>query len=153
MAEVNYLHQAFTRDPFFIGFDKLANRLLEAHSRTESGTYPPFNLRKESEDRFVIEMAVAGFALEDFDITVKDSVLTIVANPKQTEVEYVHKGIAQRAFTRSFSLAETVEVRDASLQDGILMIELENIIPEEKKPRKIEVKSTKQLLTENSCNP
>jgi molecular chaperone IbpA len=98
-------------------------------------------------------MAVAGFSQDMLDISVKDGTLTIVGNVSETDKkEYLHKGIAARAFTRTFTLADTVVVRDASMEHGMLRILLENVIPEEKKPRKITINmptlTSPQLLVE-----
>lgn len=137
-------------DPFFIGFDTMLNKLNHT-SQTNPTNYPPYNLIKTGDDSYLIELAVAGFDEEDFDIELHDGVLTISANPVESnEAEYLHKGIAARNFTRKFTLADTVKVDGVELHQGMLTIKLQNVIPEEKKPRKIPIrKSTeKQFLTE-----
>jgi molecular chaperone IbpA len=110
-------------------------------------------LIKSDENHYIVELAVAGFTQDMIDIQVEDGVLTIEGKVEGTEVEreFIHKGIGARAFKRSFTLADTVEVRGADLVNGILTVELENVIPEEKKPRKIEIgTSGKTLLTEDA---
>lgn len=133
-------------DPFFIGFDRLVNRLERASKPVDN--YPPFNILCNSEDQFTIEMAVAGFTEEDIDITYKDSTLTITANAKEEKIDYLHRGVAKRGFTRKFNLADTIEVKGADLKNGMLLVDLENIIPEEKKARKIPLGSKQTLLSE-----
>lgn len=136
-------------DPFFIGFERLIDRISETETRkVPRDNYPPFNILKKAEDHFIIEMAVAGLNEEDLSITVKDGTLLVEANPKSKdeEREWLHHGIATRSFSRQFNLADTIEVRNAALINGILSIELVNVIPEEKKPRKVEI--GKQLLLE-----
>lgn len=137
-------------DPFFIGFDSFFNK-IDAINRSNASNYPPYNLIKTGEDTYVIELAVAGFKEEDFDIEVHNGVLTIsanVADTSGTETTYLHKGIAARSFTRKFTLADTIEVKGVSLEKGMLTIELLNVIPEEKKPKKIQIVKSKELLLE-----
>jgi molecular chaperone IbpA len=144
-------------DPFTtVGFDRIFNRIEQMHSATaKTVTYPPYNITKESDTTFMVEMAIAGFTDDDIDIHVKESVLTIVGSVSDTdEKEYLHKGIAARAFERTFTLAETVVVKDAALSNGMLRILLEDVIPEDKKAQKIVINKsfkgvdTKELLTE-----
>lgn len=135
-------------DPFFIGFDRLVNRLTETDIRPKDN-YPPFNIIKKSSDHFIIEMAVAGLDEKDINITLTEGILVVESTPdskNDLETEWLHRGIATRSFKRQFNLADTIEVRNAALINGILSIELVNVIPEEKKPRKIEI--GKQLLLE-----
>jgi molecular chaperone IbpA len=102
--------------------------------------YPPYNITKESDTTYLVELAVAGFSQDMLDISVKDGTLTIVGEVSETDSkEYLHRGIAARAFTRTFTLADTVVVRNASMENGMLRILLENVIPEEKKPQKIAI--------------
>jgi molecular chaperone IbpA len=128
--------------PFFrttVGFDRLLD-LLES-SDTAQG-YPPYNIERSDENHYRVTIAVAGFAEKDLGIEVKDGVLTVTGK-RETEAKpsYLHQGIAGRAFERSFQLAEHVEVRGARLENGLLHIELERVVPEEKKPRKIAINS------------
>jgi molecular chaperone IbpA len=125
-----------------IGFDNLFDTLNRtfANSRTD-GNYPPHNVVKLDDTHYVIEVAVAGFAEDEIDVELKENVLTVrgeQAKPEQ-EVEYLHKGISARNFTRTFPLAEHIEVRGATVKNGILAIALEQIVPEENKPKKIAI--------------
>ena len=127
-------------DPFFIGFNRELGRLNTAH-KTNSQTYPPYDLLKLDEDTYRISLAVAGFSREDINISVDNGTLIIKGELVEViDAEVVHKGIAGRKFARQFVLSDTVVVRDAALADGILSIQLENVIPEEQKPRKIAIK-------------
>ena len=141
-------------DPFTtVGFDRIFNRMAAMQQTAKASTYPPYNITKESEVKYIIEMAVAGFSEDMLDVSVKECILTVEGKiDNSSEKEYIHKGIAARAFTREFTLADTIVVRDASLRDGMLRIVLENVIPEEKKPQKIVINrptvDTKELLTE-----
>mgnify|MGYP003845404065 CR=1 FL=1 len=125
----------------FIGFDPILNELERIHSAGRSqDNYPPHNVVKIDNDNFNIELAVAGFKRGELDIELAEGVLTVSANTESNdEVEYVHRGLAKRAFTRKWTLADDVIIHDASLVDGVLSIKLERIIPDEKKPRKIEI--------------
>ena len=123
----------------FIGFDHLFNELERVHSKANSG-YPPHNVIKESETEFTIQVAVAGFKESQIDIEVKDGFLNISGDstePEEGVVDYIHKGISSKRFSRTFRLSEHVEVTGAALQDGILVIHLEYVVPEELRPRKI----------------
>lgn len=133
--------------PTFIGFERLFDELEKVNSlsgsRHPNSAYPPYNLIKMDEDNYVVQLAVAGFTLDDLKITVEEGVLTIegdVGNNTE-ETQYVHKGISSRKFRRTFNLAEYVEAKDATLKDGILSVMLERIIPEEKKPRVVPINS------------
>jgi molecular chaperone IbpA len=138
-------------DPLFIGFDSIFNKLNQI-SKAEVSNYPPYNLIKAGEDTYFIELAVAGFDEEDFDIELHDGVLTIRAEVSETDTatNYLHKGIAARSFVRKFTLADTVEVDGVSLHQGMLTVKLLNVIPEEKKPKKILIgkRAEPELLTE-----
>lgn len=147
--------QTLTQDPFFVGIDRIFDRMhtMNRLAEGQNTNYPPYNLIKSDENHYIVELAVAGFTQDMIDIQVEDGVLTIEGKVEGTEVEreFLHKGIGARAFKRSFTLADTVEVRGADLVNGILTVELENVIPEEKKPRKIEIgTSGKTLLTEDA---
>ena len=137
--------------PSTVGFDRLLSTLDEALNIPEKvlTSYPPYNIAKISEDRYVIELAVAGFKREEIDITLEDNKLTVQGNAKKDEdgnKTYYHRGIALRNFTRVFTLADTVVVNSADLVDGMLVVELQNIIPENKKPRRIPLGSTQKVL-------
>jgi molecular chaperone IbpA len=135
-------------DPLFIGFDSIFNKLNQI-SKTEASNYPPYNLIKTGEDTYVIEIAVAGFDEKDFDVELHSGVLTIKAEVSDSVgvvTNYLHKGIAARSFVRKFTLADTIEVEGISLHQGILTVKLNNIIPEEKKPKKIPISKSQELL-------
>jgi molecular chaperone IbpA len=127
--------------PWAIGFDYLRDRLHDIETVNSSSNYPPYNIIKHDAENWSIELAVAGFKRDELDIELAEGVITITAKAEHNdeEVEYVHRGLAKRAFTRKWTLAEDVVVRDASLVDGVLSIKLERIVPEDKKPRKIDI--------------
>lgn len=121
-----------------VGFDRLFEKLTSGLDAAQnSSTYPPYNIVKADADNYIIELAVAGFSSDELDISFKENTLTIVGQPKKEDKNYIHKGIAARAFSRVFTLADTVEVHGASLNSGMLHVFLENILPEAKKERKI----------------
>jgi molecular chaperone IbpA len=127
-------------DPFFIGFNRELSRLNTAH-KTNSQSYPPYDLIKLDEDTYKISLAVAGFSKEDIDVSVDNGTLIIKGEIVDVEdVEVVHKGIASRKFVRSFALGEYMEVTSAELKDGMLHIHVVRIVPEEKKPKTIKIK-------------
>ncbi len=127
-------------DPFFIGFNRELNRLNTAH-KTNSQSYPPYDLLKLDEDTYQISLAVAGFSKSDIDVSVDNGTLIIKGEIVEvTDAEIVHKGIAGRKFVRSFALGEYMEVTGAEMKDGMLHINVDRIVPEEKKPKSIKVK-------------
>jgi molecular chaperone IbpA len=127
-------------DPFFIGFNRELGRLNTAH-KTNSQAYPPYDLLKLDEDTYRISLAVAGFSRENIDISVDNGTLIIKGEIVEvTDAEVVHKGIAGRKFTRTFALGEYMEVTGAELKDGMLTINIDRIVPEEKKPKSIKIK-------------
>jgi len=136
----------FDFSPLFrtaIGFDRLS-RTLEAASRVDDNalSYPPYNIEQLGEDRYRITMAVAGFGVENIDLSVHQGVLTVKSLPVQSgegDGTYLHRGIAARAFERRFQLADHIEVKSADLENGLLGIELERNVPEELKPRSIAI--------------
>ena len=132
-----------------VGFDRLG-RLLEASQAAEGVAYPPYNIEKSDENAYRITMAVAGFAEGEIDITVQDNALTVTgkAQPEPEGVQYLHRGIAGRAFERRFQLADHVEVEAARLEHGLLHIELVRRIPESLKPRKIEIGAASRPILE-----
>jgi molecular chaperone IbpA len=146
-------------DRFFVGADTIAKNLranAEWLANNTAATYPPFNLKKTDENKYVIEMAVAGFAKQDIEITLENNKLLIKGNSQvdsESKTNYLHMGIASRAFTRQFTLADNVVINNAHLINGMLKVWLENIISEDKKPKKIEIvdandSTGKTLLTE-----
>ena len=130
--------------PFSVGFDDLFdhfNNTLE-YSVKQQTSYPPYNINKVDELNYQIEMALAGFNKKDIEIKSADSQLTIksVENDDKEEKETLHRGISKRKFSRTFTLADDIKVNGAELKDGMLLIDLEKIVPEEKKPRTIDIK-------------
>ena len=125
-----------------IGFDSIFEELNRTfnNSKTE-GNYPPHNIVKLDDTHYVIEVAVAGFDEDEIDVELKENVLTVRGeqDKDQEEIEYLHKGISARNFVRTFPLAEHIEVRGATVKNGILAIALEQVIPEEDKPKKIQI--------------
>ena len=121
-------------DPFAIGFDKFFDRFKELQNQTAKAlTYPPYNIRKTGENTYVIEMAVAGFGKQDIEITIEDSTLKVTGNVTHSdEKNYIFKGIAERPFVRTFTLADTVEIKNAELSNGMLRIILDNMVPQKK---------------------
>lgn len=140
-------------DKFFVGFDDQFNRLQKLHDDITKNipNYPPYNIRKVDDTHYTIEMAVAGFGQNEIDIEIDGGKLVVKGNVSQeSEDNFLFKGIANRAFTRTFALNDQVEVKDAELFNGMLKIALERLIPEAQKPKKVTVKSKgdKQLLKE-----
>lgn len=126
-------------DPFFIGFDRLVNRVSTLH--TNSTGFPPYNVVKKDNDNWVVEMAVAGFSKDEIEITEQDGTLKIEGSKEdESKSEYLHRGIATRKFTRSFALGEYMYVDKAELTDGMLYITIKLELPEEKKPKTIKIK-------------
>lgn len=127
-------------DPFFIGFNRELSRLNTAH-KTNTQSYPPYDLLKLDEDTYRISLAVAGFSRDDIKVSVDNGTLIIEGEITEvTDAEVVHKGIAGRKFTRSFALGEYMEVTGADMKDGMLHINVDRIVPEEKKPKTIKIK-------------
>jgi molecular chaperone IbpA len=140
---VNTFGMDFFNDPFFIGFNRDFDKLSRIHTHATGTNYPPYNvITTDDEDVFFIELAVAGFAKEDLDISIKEQVLTVKGEIKESkdETRYAHRGIATRKFTREFALAEFIEVTGATAENGMLKISLERIVPEDKKPKTIKIK-------------
>lgn len=124
-----------------VGFDEQFQLLEDLRKSAKTVAYPPYNIKEIEEGScYEIEMAVAGFSKEDINLTVEDRTLKVEGGSKDSKSEnYVHKGIAARAFTQTFALGEYVEVTGADLKNGILTITLERNLPEEKKPKVIEI--------------
>ena len=138
----NGLYPDFYR-AFTVGFDDAVKRLDSLTKTAKTVGYPPYNIAKVDDNKYVIELAVAGFAKQDVEVELKENTLVISGKMKlNPETEYLYKGIADRAFTRTFSLADTVEIKNAQLINGMLKVWLENIIPDHKKPRKIDIEDT-----------
>ena len=129
--------------PYAVGFDRVFDNITRYVDNNATSTgYPPYNIRKEGEYNYVIEMALAGFAREDLEIEVADGVLTIrsVKEKSDDDVSNIYRGISFRKFVRKFTIADDIVVNGAKMENGMLSVDLERIVPEEKKPRLIEVK-------------
>ena len=131
--------------PYAVGFDRTFDRLFDyVTHQAESTGYPPYNIQKTEDYKFEIEMALAGFDKKDIEIEVPEGVLTVKSlkdkDTGATDDYTLYKGISQRNFTRKFTLADDIVVKGAKLNNGMLTINLERIVPEEKKPQLIEVK-------------
>lgn len=127
-----------------LGFENLfdeVEKLLNSDFKTTTTTFPPHNILKLDDNHYVVELAVAGFSKDDIEVSVNDGELVIKGNKedKAESGEYLHRGIGLRSFTKTLRIADTVEVKGAEYKDGILRVGLENIIPDHKKPRKIEI--------------
>ena len=130
--------------PYAVGFDRIFDNLSRyAADNVQSTGFPPYNIRKEGDYNYVIEMALAGFGKEDIEVEVADSTLTIRSTKKPlnediaSNEDTVYRGISYRKFDRKFTLAEDVVVKTAKLENGMLILELERVVPEAKKPRLI----------------
>lgn len=126
---------------FGIGFDRIFDELTSANFNNSQTNYPPYNIIKHDENKFTIEMAVAGFKDGEIDVEVEKNQL-LVSGEKHSDgepKEYLHRGISARNFQRNFILGEYVQVTNAHVEDGILTVKLERIVPEEHKPKKIEI--------------
>jgi molecular chaperone IbpA len=147
MTRISALHQHLIR-PSFVGFDNLFNEIERLVEGTQPApSFPPHNILKVNDNNYVVELAVAGFGKDEIDIQLDDGNLIIKGEKKDKEgLEYVYRGIATRAFTKKIRLMETIEVRGAEFKDGILRIGLENVIPDHKKPRKIQIESELKLF-------
>lgn len=146
------MRNAFDLTPYrrsTVGFDRLFDALENGFRADAQDSYPPFDIVRTGEDSYRITLAVAGFSPDEIDITAQQNQLVIsgkkVEKDEEEGVEYVHRGIAARAFERRFQLADYVEVKDASYENGILTISLERVVPEAMKPRKIAIGSGKHV--------
>ena len=133
--------------PFSIGFDDMFDQfesMLGNGSLAVQSNYPPYNIRKAGKDKYAIEVAVAGFNKDDVEVEYEDNLLTVktkqVKKSEKNSDEVIHRGISQRSFARSFTIADDVKVNGANMKDGLLTISCEKIIPEIKKKRLIEIK-------------
>jgi molecular chaperone IbpA len=156
----NHTHSFKDFDRFFVGFDKVVEKMAQvADQTTDLATkYPPYNLKKIDENKYTIELAVAGFAKQDLEINIVDDKLIIKGNTRGCAGEpaeqdskgewtwphVIYQGLAMRPFTRTFTLSDNVEIRGASLLNGILKIVLEALIPEHKKPKKVDIQDDKE---------
>ena len=134
--------------PFTIGFDRTFDTLsLLANSKQQTSNYPPYNIRKLSEDKYTIELALAGFEEKEIDIEAAGENLTIKGSKDKDASEgLVHQGLAARNFTKTFVLSDDMIIQGAALSNGMLYIGIERVIPDEKKPRKINFTTKSKLL-------
>tara|TARA_R100001530_G_scaffold107_1_gene210 strand:+ start:2037 stop:2444 length:408 start_codon:yes stop_codon:yes gene_type:complete len=121
-----------------IGFEDVFTRFFQMEEY--NSTYPFYNIKKVNDEHYSLEMALAGWKKADLDVSVNDGVLSVVGKIKTNADNYIHKGVAQRAFTKRLQLSEYVECKGAKLEDGMLKVELVYNPPEDKKPKKITVK-------------
>jgi len=129
--------------PYAVGYDRVFDTLKRyVDNNTSSTGFPPYNIRKEGEYNYAIEMALAGFARDDLEVEVADGVLTIrsVKDTTDDDTSNIYRGISFRKFVRKFTIADDIVVKGAKMENGMLSIDLERVVPEEKKPRLIEVK-------------
>lgn len=129
-----------------IGFENL-NRLVDFATRGDGDAYPPYNIEKTGDGAYRISMAVAGFGQDELDLVIQDNVLIVTGkagDAEQTDRQFIHRGIAKRAFERRFQLADTIKVTGADYHDGLLDIDLVREVPEHKKPRKIAIGGSEQ---------
>jgi len=147
----------FDFSPLFrstVGFDRLFDTLDQVAQFDAGQSYPPYNIERTSENRYRVTVAVAGFGEKDLNVEVKDGVLAIAGKREEAEKQegrnVLHQGIAGRAFERRFQLADHVEVRGAKLENGLLHVDLEQIVPEEKKPRRIQINAPELKTIEGS---
>lgn len=140
--------------PATVGFDRLLSTVEEFDRMFEGAkipTYPPYNIIKDGDTTYTIEIAVSGFKRNEIEVTTEGNKLYVngAISTTKTDVEYLHRGIGTRNFSHKYTVADTVIVKSADIVDGLLVIKLENMIPEEKKPRKIEIGTkTTDLLTD-----
>lgn len=148
-------------DRFFVGFDEPFNKLAKLHDEVAKNipNYPPYNIKKVDDNKYVVELAIAGFAKTDVEITFDDGKLIVAgkAAGDSDNDNFLYRGIANRAFARTFVLNDQVEIQNAEMLNGMLKIFLERIIPEHKKPKKIEINAQKpkplgELLMEDLEN-
>jgi molecular chaperone IbpA len=136
-------------DPFWrssVGFDRIFDMMDSSLGFQPEENYPPYNIVRTSENAYRISLAVAGFKPDQISVTVQQNTLVVAGREaKKNDEEYVHRGIAARDFERRFSLADFVQVKEASFEDGLLQIDLVRELPEAMKPRRIEVRSGKNI--------
>ena len=129
--------------PYAVGFDRVFDRLQDyTQHQIQSTGFPPYNIRKEGDYNFTIELALAGLTKEDLEVEVADGVLTVRTKAKKEEAEgaeLLHRGISFRQFNRKWTLADDIVVKDAKMENGMLLINLERVIPDEKKPRLVKI--------------
>ena len=147
---------AFSLAPLFrnsVGFDRFSDLFETALRNESSGGYPPYNVEKRGEDQYRIVVAAAGFQQDDLDLQVEKGVLTVSGSKRESTSEegvtYLHQGIAQRAFKLSFRLDDHIEIKGAGLSNGLLSIDLERVVPEEAKAKRIPINGDQQRALQN----
>ena len=129
--------------PYAVGFDRIFDNLNRYvnNNATATGGFPPYNIRKDGDYNFVIEIALAGLSKDDLEVEVAEGVLTVRTKEKKDEEggELLHRGISYRQFTRKWTMADDIVVNDAKMENGMLLIKLERVVPEEKKPRLLKI--------------
>ena len=135
------LHDNFHKfTPYAVGFDRMLDNLTRyVDNNSQSTGFPHYNIRKEG-DNYVIEMALAGFGKDDIEVEISEQTLSVRSDKKDEDADNLYRGISYRSFDSKFTLSEDIVVNGAKLENGMLTIDLERIVPEEKKPRLIEVK-------------
>lgn len=146
MTKINTFPQMFNGiEKLYVGFDDQFQRLARMHDDLAKNipNYPPYNIKKVDDNKYVIEMALAGFTKTDIEIELNGDTLSIknstASDDKDSFDSFMFKGISNRAFTRAFTLGDNIEVQNAEMLNGMLRVFLEKVIPEHKKPKKIEV--------------
>ena len=152
--------RTFDLSPLFrstIGFDRLADMLDSAAHFDTTAAYPPYNIERTDENHYRISLAVAGFGEKDLNVEVKDSVLSVAGKRADENGEKAHdflyQGIAGRAFERRFQLAENVHVRGARLENGLLHVDLERVVPEEQRPRRMVINGSEPTVIDTKSRP
>ena len=147
------MSNAFSMAPLFrnsVGFDRFSDLFETALRNDSSGGYPPYNVEKRGEDSYRIVVATAGFQQEDLDLQVEKGVLTVSGSKRETStdesVTFLHQGIAQRAFKLSFRLDDHIEIKGANLSNGLLSIDLQRVVPEEAKAKRIPINGEQPAL-------
>lgn len=150
--------RTFDMTPLFrnsVGFDRMA-RLLDGVATDQAPTYPPYNIEKVDEEAYRITMAVAGFAESDLDVEVKENQLTVTGRVEKQDAngndrQYLHRGIAERAFERRFNLADHIKVAGANLVNGLLHIDLVREVPEAMKPKSIAINGNVKAISDKAA--
>ena len=128
--------------PYAVGFDRIFDQLHDHYALHQRNTgFPPYNIRKEGDYNYVIEMALAGMSKDDLEVEVADGTLSVRSVEKKEDEggEFLHHGISHRQFRRSWTIADDVVVNEAKMENGMLLIHLEHVVPEEKKPRLVKI--------------
>ncbi|MES2868806.1 MAG: Hsp20 family protein [Pseudomonadota bacterium] len=150
------MSNAFSMAPLFrnsVGFDRFSDLFETALRNESSGGYPPYNVEKRGEDQYRIVVAAAGFQQDDLDLQVEKGVLTVSGSKRESNTEegvtYLHQGIAQRAFKLSFRLDDHIEIKGANLSNGLLSIDLQRVVPEEAKAKRIPINGEQQSVLQH----